>query len=217
MSFQENLRHYREKAGYKQAKDFARILNISYTTYIAYENQGREPKFNVLCKIADLLNVSTDELLGRENNILGMNEDERLKKEINIILSISDIKYLKLQSINAEYVSFDLCGNDENLIQNTFFRKKDFLNMVNMIKNSFSDREKKTIYEWTIQKGIEQEVIKLNQSIDDLKKSKLKKLKEYERLQMITSDLYTLNELQKLKDIIQKKFLNSYEFTQLDK
>ena len=217
MSFQENLKFYREKAGYKSAREVAEALSLPYNTYAGYESKGREPKYELLCKIADLLNVSTDELLGRENNILGMNEDERLKQEINIILSISDIKYLKLQSINAEYVSFDLCGNDENLIQNTFFRKKDFLNMVNMIKNSFSDREKKTIYEWTIQKGIEQEVIKLNQSIDDLKKSKLKKLKEYERLQMITSDLYTLNELQKLKDIIQKKFLNSYEFTQLDK
>ena len=28
MSFQENLKFYREKAGYKQAKDFAQILNI---------------------------------------------------------------------------------------------------------------------------------------------------------------------------------------------
>lgn len=44
MSFQENLKSYREKAGYKSAKKFARALNIPYTTYYAYENTRREPK-----------------------------------------------------------------------------------------------------------------------------------------------------------------------------
>lgn len=66
MSFQENLRHYREKAGYKTAKDFSNALGIPYNTYTAYENQKREPKLDMLVKIADLLNVSTDELLGYE-------------------------------------------------------------------------------------------------------------------------------------------------------
>ena len=69
MAFQENLRYYREKAGYKQAKEFTKILGLRYTTYVSYKNKGREPKFTILCKIADLLHVSTDELLGRENNI----------------------------------------------------------------------------------------------------------------------------------------------------
>lgn len=70
MSFQENLKYYREKAGYKQAKDFAQILNISYSTYVGYESKNREPKYEMLCKIADLLEVSTDDLLGRTSNIL---------------------------------------------------------------------------------------------------------------------------------------------------
>lgn len=65
IGFQKNLRYYREKAGYKQAKEFAEELGISYTTYIAYENQGREPKYNTLIKIADMLNVSLDVLLNR--------------------------------------------------------------------------------------------------------------------------------------------------------
>ena len=68
MSFQENLRYYREKSGYKTAKDFADVLNIPYTSYVAYENKGREPKYEMLCKIADLLEVSTDDLLGQEDN-----------------------------------------------------------------------------------------------------------------------------------------------------
>ncbi len=63
MSFQENLRYYREKAGYSKAKDFAEKLGIAYGTYLPYENQGREPRYDMLVKIATLLNVSTDTLL----------------------------------------------------------------------------------------------------------------------------------------------------------
>lgn len=68
MSFQENLKHYREKAGYKSAKEFANTLGIPPNTYVGYEVRGREPKYEMLCKIADLLQVSTDDLLGREDN-----------------------------------------------------------------------------------------------------------------------------------------------------
>ena len=39
MSFQENLRYHRKKAGYQQAKDFAMALNISYSTYKGYESE----------------------------------------------------------------------------------------------------------------------------------------------------------------------------------
>lgn len=67
MNFGDNLRQYRERAGYAQAKDFAAMLGIKYTTYIAYE-QGREPKYNILCRIASALNVTTDELLGHDLN-----------------------------------------------------------------------------------------------------------------------------------------------------
>lgn len=91
MSFQENLKHYREKAGYKSAKEFANTLGIPPNTYVGYEVRGREPKFDTLCKIADLLEVSTDDLLGRTSNILGNNEDERLKKIIDDLLNINDV------------------------------------------------------------------------------------------------------------------------------
>ena len=108
MSFQENLRYYREKAGYKQAKEFAKILNISYTTYTSYENQGREPKYNTLCKIADILQVSTDDLLGRTTNIIGNNEDERLKKTIQELIypciSIADISIDDITENNINVV-----------------------------------------------------------------------------------------------------------------
>ncbi len=62
MSFQDNLRRYRERQGIT-AKDFAAQLGIKYTTYANYENQGREPKYDTLCRIAAALHVSIDELM----------------------------------------------------------------------------------------------------------------------------------------------------------
>lgn len=46
----------------------AKHLKMAYNTYVGYEVRGREPKYTTLCKIADLLQVSTDDLLGREDN-----------------------------------------------------------------------------------------------------------------------------------------------------
>ncbi|MFV0616857.1 helix-turn-helix domain-containing protein [Megasphaera sp. WILCCON 0056] len=66
MLFQERLRKYREAAGYKTAKEFAMALGMPYTSYIAYENRQREPKYDVLMEIADKLGVAIDELLGYE-------------------------------------------------------------------------------------------------------------------------------------------------------
>lgn len=63
MSFQEKLRGYRIAAGYKSAKDFADLLGVPYTTYVAYENKDREPRYNTLCKIAQLLKVTPNDLL----------------------------------------------------------------------------------------------------------------------------------------------------------
>lgn len=69
--FQERLRKYREAAGYESAKDFAMELGIPYSSYMAYENKKREPKYNVLMEIADKLGVTIDELLGYvpQNNV----------------------------------------------------------------------------------------------------------------------------------------------------
>ena len=64
MLFQERLRKYREAAGYESAKDFAMELGIPYSSYMAYENKKREPKYDVLMEIADKLGITIDDLLG---------------------------------------------------------------------------------------------------------------------------------------------------------
>lgn len=86
MSFQENLKYYREKSGYKSAKEFANTLGIPPNTYVGYEVRGREPKFDTLCKIADLLEVSTDDLLGRKEPQL---KDNLMKIKNKVMLEVN--------------------------------------------------------------------------------------------------------------------------------
>ncbi len=62
MSFQDKLRYYRERSGIS-GKEFAAQLGIKYGTYNSYESAGKEPKYDVLCRIASALNVSIDELM----------------------------------------------------------------------------------------------------------------------------------------------------------
>lgn len=143
MSFQENLRYHRKKAGYQQAKDFAMALNISYSTYKGYESQGREPKYETLCKIADLLQVSTDDLLGRTTNILGNDEDNRLIERINDILSI-DINNLdiELNKIDDKYIYFEFKNKLDLKEQiKLMIDKKNFIKNLNIIDDYFKNQK----------------------------------------------------------------------------
>lgn len=65
--FHSNLREARELSGYSQ-KDFAQKLGIPVTTYRNYENTMREPSYDILIKIAEMLNMSVDQLLGTNTN-----------------------------------------------------------------------------------------------------------------------------------------------------
>ena len=207
MQFQENLKYYREKAGYKTAKDFSKALKISYTTYFAYENQGREPKYEILCQIADLLNVSLDDLVGRTP----ADEDERLKKTIEDVLSISDIKFLKLHDINSGFITFWICGNDENLIHHASFRKKDLLAIIELIQNNFRKKEKIELYAWFILIGIRNTITELNKEVKDLENNTIGT--KYENTEFINQRLTAIKELQDVREIIYKRFPGSYEVT----
>lgn len=59
-----NLKTLRNEAGMSQA-DLAVILKIERSTVAKYETGDRYPDIETLCKIADALGVTTDELLGR--------------------------------------------------------------------------------------------------------------------------------------------------------
>lgn len=209
MNLDKNLRYYREQAGYNTAKEFADVLDIPYNTYTAYENQKREPKLEMLIKIADLLNVSLDDLLGRTP----ADEDERLKKTIEDVLSISDIKFLKLHDINSGFITFEICGNDENFIHHASFRKKDLLAIIELIQNNFRKKEKIELYAWFILIGIRNTITELNKEVKDLENNTIDKFTKYENTEFINQRLTAIKELQDIREIIYKRFPGSYEVT----
>lgn len=65
MSFRENMKRLRSEQGYNTAKDFAKIIGVRYSVYLKYESGEEEPKYEVLTRIANVLDRTTDELLGR--------------------------------------------------------------------------------------------------------------------------------------------------------
>ena len=139
MGFQENLRFYREKAGYTSAKDFSKALNIPYNTYAGYESQYREPKYETLIKIADLLDVSLDELLGRndkyiKNDIIPKNNDDKLKIILdNLLAPIKEKRNIsvKINSIDKEFVNFSFILRGCNIPIS--IEKKSIVDNINFI------------------------------------------------------------------------------------
>jgi len=61
--FNENLKIARERRRISQ-KDMAESIGVAKSTYSLYESGNREPNVQTIKKIADVLNVSADELLG---------------------------------------------------------------------------------------------------------------------------------------------------------
>lgn len=63
--FTERLKKLRLKKGLTQ-KDIADLVHVNRVTYTNWEKGKREPSFENLIKLADLLEVSLDWLFGRE-------------------------------------------------------------------------------------------------------------------------------------------------------
>ena len=65
--FSETLRRLRHERHLTQY-DMAKALNISRVAYTNYELGNREPDFNTMLSIANILNTTVDYLLGSSNN-----------------------------------------------------------------------------------------------------------------------------------------------------
>ena len=76
-SIGEKIKEYRTSIGMTQ-QDFAYRLGVTGASVSAYENGTRMPSFDVLIRIANILGVTTDDLLGR-------------KKAGVIVLDITDL------------------------------------------------------------------------------------------------------------------------------
>ena len=63
--FHEILKRLRRESGMSQAK-LASLLHVGRSTVGDWETTSKEPDYEMLIKLADIFDVSTDELLGRE-------------------------------------------------------------------------------------------------------------------------------------------------------
>lgn len=90
--FGERLKELREDQGMTQS-DLAIMLNTSRTTISSYESNTNEPSFQILIKISDIFNVSTDYLLCRTKE----------KQNLNLLNSTNKDFLLKLYELANSY------------------------------------------------------------------------------------------------------------------
>ena len=100
----ENIKQLRKNKGLTQ-KELGELIGVKSITIRKYESNEREPNFETLYKIADVLEVSINDLLGIEGkvkhiigNAEGLEKTEKLyednQKELSFICETKDIPKL---------------------------------------------------------------------------------------------------------------------------
>lgn len=101
------IKYFRKQMGYTAAK-LSNKLNIAQSTLTHYENGNRDVGTEMLCKIADILKVSVDELLGRE-----VSPNEELKSQTQTV-QLSQAKNHLIETIKQ--LSDENCSHVEAFI-----------------------------------------------------------------------------------------------------
>lgn len=102
MDFSQRLKELRTEKGISKVT-MAKKLDIPYTTYNNYEN-GREPKYEILRKIARILNVTLSELLEDNfKNYLSDMKDDWAHPEMH--------NYMRFMN-NLEAINYTLNGDE---------------------------------------------------------------------------------------------------------
>lgn len=91
--FNENLKDARLKKNLSQ-KEVAEKIGVAKSTYSLYESGNREPNVDTIKKIADVLDVSADKLLGLETDNITLaahfDGDEYTEAELNEIRQFAE-------------------------------------------------------------------------------------------------------------------------------
>jgi transcriptional regulator with XRE-family HTH domain len=102
----------REQKGLSQIS-LAKQLNISNTTLSQYENNKRIPSLDILINISDILDVSVDEIIGREKDAIFYDDFK------NIISDISNIITYLTKNINSNTLNNNSSNDDiRNILKN---------------------------------------------------------------------------------------------------
>ena len=99
--FYQNLKLAREQKGLSQ-KDVSEKIGVAKSTYSLYESGNREPNVQTIKKIANVLDVSADELLGIDTEPVTIaahfDGDEYTEDELNEIRQFAEFVKNKRKS-----------------------------------------------------------------------------------------------------------------------
>ena len=115
MSFSERLKEARTKKGLSQS-NLAKKVKLHYTQIGRYENKGAPPPADILSKLADALDVTTDYLMsGSQDDMAEGISDKELMTQFKRIAKLPKEK----KAIIKELLDAFLLKNDlrENLAQ----------------------------------------------------------------------------------------------------
>lgn len=117
MTFGERLIKAREKKGYKQ-NQLADLLGITATRLNYWEKDKREPDVLMIKKLALLLEVTCDWLIGNEEPNFGFNDNE--KQHLNKYRSLDQYGKKAVDSIiDIEYERCSVKSESEKMILTT--------------------------------------------------------------------------------------------------
>lgn len=123
MEFKDVLKQLRQGRGYSQMK-LAEILGVSTGLIGMYEIGKRKPSYEQLEAIADLFNVSTDYLIGKENRSTYYLDPAAA--EIAATLSGSEISLLKkFRDLNSSGRAYLMEQLEYALSKDKYIKKGD--------------------------------------------------------------------------------------------
>ena len=125
MQFGDVLKKLRKEKGMTQ-RELANEMRISHSSIGLYEQNRREPEYELLCKFADFFNTDIDYLLGRTL---------KNKKENNDFRNVKDaLSYVLKSKAVQKYADYDISKlRDEEL--NDFAH--DFSQLLKMLAHKY--------------------------------------------------------------------------------
>jgi transcriptional regulator with XRE-family HTH domain len=101
----ERLRQMRELRGYSQ-RELAEYLSMGELQIWRYENAETEPKGDVVARIANILGVTSDYLLGLSDNPGGYNDEKLTPNEMKILSALrrgQPFKAIKIIAVEYDF------------------------------------------------------------------------------------------------------------------
>ena len=93
-----NIKKLRTKMGISQL-DLAKKLGVPPSTLFNYETGRAEPNISMLIKLADFYNVSIDEIVGRETDIINLKFlDDNQAFLIKKIIKMNELQLMRAKA-----------------------------------------------------------------------------------------------------------------------